>query len=147
MRERFFPISIMISAGLILIGLLFLSSAIKNRPVASTPDIPSSIAVQTEQAHDYMEYWEAQSYLRMEESIFKQLITSGALKGTYISYEVNKYVPHAVEGVDEDAILAEEINPYDTDSFETVTGTMYIFSKAKLDEWIAKRFESQEPLN
>ena len=122
MKDRFLPISIIISAVIICVGLFSVSQAIKNRPFAGTPNIPSYIEVSQKQTGDYMSEWEAVAYLRMDDVLFHDLLTSGALDGTYTSYESVKQIP---------------------DSSETVTGALYIFSKSKLDEWINNRIEAQ----
>ena len=122
MKEHLLPVSILISAVLILIGLTTLSSTVQNRPFAGTPYIPSSIEVTTNQAGDYMSEYEAWIYLRIDSDRFHDLLSSGALNGTYTSFESVKQIP---------------------DSFETVTGAWYIFSKSKLDKWMNDRIESQ----
>jgi hypothetical protein len=52
-KERLIlPVSILISAVLILIGLNILSNTIQNRPFAGAPNVPSYIEVSTKQADE-----------------------------------------------------------------------------------------------
>ncbi|MCL1806651.1 MAG: hypothetical protein FWG31_02995 [Oscillospiraceae bacterium] len=123
MKERkFLPASILVGSALILIGLIKLSNAIQNRPFAGTPSFPSSIEVSAKQPGEYMNEWEAISYLRMDSDHFFSLLRSGALDGTYFPLETVKQIP---------------------DSSETITGTIYIFSKHKLDEWMIEKIDSR----
>jgi len=69
-----------------------------------------------------MNEWEAISYLRMDSDHFFSLLRSGALDGTYFPLETVKQIP---------------------DSSETITGTIYIFSKHKLDEWMIEKIDSR----
>ena len=117
MRDRFLPISIIISSVIVCAGLLSLSQAITNRPFAGTPYIPSSFEITD---RDYLSEWEAAAYTCMDVDYFIELLASGVLDGTYTSFESTKQIP---------------------DSYETVTGTWYVFSKAKLDDWMKDRIE------
>ena len=121
MKNRL-SISILISAALILAGLYFLSKTIENRPTTGIPQIPSSFEVQTGQARDYMHEWEAINYLCIDDGLFYTLCQSGELDGTYTYYKGEKTI---------DGGRAE----------------VRIFSKHKLDEWMAKKIEAKEPLN
>ena len=122
MKDRFLSISIIISAVIVCVGLFSVSQAINNSPFAGTPNIPSYIEVSEKQTGDYMSEWEAAAYLRFDDVMFHDLLTSGELDETYSSYESVKQIP---------------------DSSEIVTGTLYIFSKSKLDDWMNDRIKSQ----
>ena len=118
-KHLLLPVSILISSVLILIGLTTLSNTIQGRPFAETPYIPSSIEVST---GSYLSEWGAINYLRMDDIQFHDLLANGAFDGTYASFESVKQIP---------------------DSSETVTGTVYIFSKVKLDDWMNDRIEAK----
>ena len=124
MKKHSSSLSILASAIIIAIALFSLSNTIENRPYTDNSYIQGSINVQTEQASDYMYEDEAASYLRLDldYELFRQLITNGTLDGTYVSYEAGKTI----------------------DGGRT---TLYIFSKLKLDEWMAKKTETNESLN
>ena len=131
------PISILISAILVLIGLNIISNTIRNRPPAGTSYVPSSIDVKTEQASEYMSLWEAAIYIRVDYDSFDKLLNEGKLHGTYVEIPVQKTVP------DEQAY--EEMKPVPEGAPEpampvtTVSGVERVFVKAKLDEWMLAR--------
>jgi len=115
-------ISILISAVIIFAGLYFLSKTIENRPTSGISQIPSSFEVQTGQARDYMNEWKAINYLCLDDGVFYALLQSGELDGTYASYKGEKTI-------------------------EGGRSSVYIFSKTKLDEWMAKKIEAKESIN
>ena len=135
MKERtFLPISILIGAALILIGMVTLSNTIRNRPFAGTPYIPSSIEVTSGQSSEYMSLWEAAIYIRIDYDSFDRLLAEGKLDGTYVEIPVFKEVP------DEQAYA--EMTPVPNGAPEsampviTVSGVEKVFVMAKLDEWM-----------
>ena len=135
MKERLsLPISILIAAVLVLIGLITLSNTIQNRPVAGTSYFPSSIDVSSNQASDYMSEWEVSVYLRIDYDSISILLNEGKLSGTYVEIPVLKTVP------DEQAYA--EMSPVPEGAPEpampvtTVPGVQRVFVRAKLDEWM-----------
>ena len=135
MKERLLlPASILISAVLVLIGLITLSNTIQSRPFAGTSNIPPYIEVSTKQADDYMRVWEAAAYIRIDYDSFEKLLNDGKLKGTFIEMPVLKNVP------DEQAYA--EMTPVPEGAPEpaipviTVPGVERVFIRAKLDEWM-----------
>ena len=135
MKERYLlPVSIVISAVLILFGLTKLSNTIQNRPVAGTPYIPSSFEVSTAQSAEYMSVWEATVYLRIDYDSFVKLQNEGKLNGTYVEIPALKTVP------DEQAYA--EMTPVPEGAPEpampviTVPGVERVYVRAKLDEWM-----------
>jgi len=73
--------------------------------------------INTAQVPEYLHEHQAAAYICVDENFFNSLITSGALDGTYVSYEM------AGKTIDGRVI------------------TLNVFSKSKLDEWMAKRCE------
>jgi len=134
MKERLLPISILISAVLVLVGLVSLSNTIKNRPIDGTPSIYPSTVVQSAQTPELMSEWEAASYIRFDYESFSILLSEGKLNGTYVEIPVLKTVP------DEQAYA--EMPPVPDGAPEhampviTVPGVERVFVKALLDEWI-----------
>jgi len=134
MKERLLPMSILIAAVLVLIGLTKVSNTIQNRPFAGTPYIPSNIEVTTAQSSEYMSEWEAAIYLRIDYDDFVKLQNEGKLNGTYVEIPVSKTIP------DEQAYA--EMTPVPEGAPEpampviTVTGVQTVFVRAKLDEWM-----------
>ena len=121
MKERvLLSVSILVSAALILTGLVILSVTIRDRPIAGTPHFPSSIEVAMNQDNEYMSEWQAMGYLYMNDDQFFSLLASGALDGTYALFEASK----------------QTHGPSETEN-------TYIFSKSKLDEWLNARIEAQ----
>ena len=135
MRERLLlPVSILISAVLILIGLSTLSNTIQNRPVSGASNFPSAIEVSTKQAAEYMNVWEATAYLRMDYDSFEKLLNEGKLNGTYIEIPVEKTVPD--EQAYAEMTPVPEGAPVPAMPAIKVPGVVRIFVKAKLDEWM-----------
>jgi len=128
------PASILISAVLILIGLITLSNTIQHKPIAGAPGFPSSIEFSTEQASEYMSVWEATNYTRIDYDTFERLLSEGKLRGTYIEIPVEKIVP------DEQAYAAmmpvPEGAPQPAMPVITVPGVERVFVKVKLDDWM-----------
>ena len=139
MKERLLlPVSILISAVLVLIGLITLSNTIQNRPFAGTPNFPSYIEVQTKQAGEYMSEWEAANYIRIDYDSFEKLLDEGKLRGTYIEIAVEKIVPdeQAYEEMQEEMKSAPEDAPTPAMPAIKVPGVERVFIKIKLDEWM-----------
>jgi hypothetical protein len=135
MKERLLlPVSILIGAVLILIGLTALSNTIQNRPLAGTPNYPSYYEVPTKQADEYMSAWEASAYLRIDNDSFEKLLDEGKLKGTYIEIAVEKTVPD--EQAYEEMNVAPEDAPTPAMPAIKVPGVERVFFKIKLDEWM-----------
>ena len=134
MKERLLPISILISAVLILVGLITLSNTIQNRPVAGVSNFPSSIEISTNQASDYMSEWEATAYLRMDYDSFSKLLSEGKFKGTYIEIAAIKMVPD--EQAHAEMTPVPEGAPTPAIPVIPVPGVERVFVKIKLDEWM-----------
>jgi len=135
MKERLsLPLSIVIAAVLILIGLIKVSNTIQNRPSAGTPYFPPSIEVTTAQSPEYMSEWEAATYLRIDHDDFIKLLNEGKFNGTYVGIPVSKTIP------DEQAYA--EMTPVPSGAPEpampviTVDGVRMVFVRSKLDEWM-----------
>jgi len=135
MKERLsLPVSILIAAVLVLIGLITVSNTIQNRPVAGMLNFPSYIDVSSNQASDYMNEWEASAYLRIDYDSFSKLLNEGKLDGTYVEIPAQKTIP------DEQAYA--EMTPVPEGAPEpampviTVSGVQMVFVKTKLDEWM-----------
>ena len=135
MKERsFLPLSILICAILILIGLIKLSNTIQNRPFAGTPNIPPSIEVSTKQTSDYMSEWEAADYIRIDYDSFDKLLNEGKLKGTYVEIPVEKTVPD--EQTYAEMTPVPDGAPTPAMPVTRVPGVEKVFVKIKLDEWM-----------
>ena len=135
MRERLLlPVSILISAVLVLIGLMTLSNSIQNRPVTGVSNFPSTIEVSTKQEANYMKELEATDYLRIDYDSFEKLLNEGKLSGTYIEIPVEKTVPD--EQAYAEMTPAPEGAPVPAIPAIKVQGVEKIFVKAKLDEWM-----------
>jgi hypothetical protein len=135
MKERIFlPISIIISAALILTGLITLSNTIQNRPFAGTSYFPSSIDVNTEQSSEYMSVWEAASYIRIDYDSFNKLLSEGKLNGTYVEIPVLKTVPD--EQAYAEMTPVPEGAPAPAMPVTIVHGVERVFVRAKIDEWM-----------
>jgi len=136
MKERFLPISILISAVIVLVGLIILSNTIQNRPFAGTSNIPSSIEVTSAQSSEYMSEWEAAIYLRIDYDSFITLQNEGKLNGTYIEFSTLKTVP------DEQAYDATTSSPDGAAATPVPMSTTIVpvvervYVKSKLDEWM-----------
>ena len=134
MKERLLPISILVSAVLVLIGLITLSNTIQNRPVAGTPSFPSYIEVSTDQASEYMSEWETTNYLRMDYDSFTKLLNEGKLNGTYVEIPATKMVPD--EQAYAEMTPVPEGAPTPAMPAIPVSGVVRVFVKIKLDEWM-----------
>ena len=135
MKERsLLPISILISAALILFGLITLSNTIQNRPVTGASNYPSSIEVSTKQAAEYMNEWEATAYLRIDYDSFTKLLNEGKLNGTYVEIPVLKTVPD--EQAYAEMTPVPDGAPTPAMPVVTVPGVERIFFRIKLDEWM-----------
>ena len=133
MKERLLlPVSILISAVLVLIGLMTLSNTIQNRPYAGM--FPSYIEVSTNQAADYMSEWEASAYLRIDYDSFNKLLSEGNLNGTYVEIPALKKVPD--EQAYAEMTPVPEGAPTPAMPAITVPGVQRVFVRAKLDEWM-----------
>jgi len=136
MKERLLlPISILISAVLILVGLFTLSNTIQNRPFAGTPNILPSIEVSTAQSSEYMSEWEAANYLRIDYDSLINLLDEGRLNGTYIEIPVQKAVPDE-QAYEEMKKSVHDGAPEPAMPVITVSSVGRVFVKVKLDEWM-----------
>ena len=135
MKERLLlPASILVSAFLVLIGLITLSNTIQNRPFAGPSSVPSYIEVSTKQANEYLSEWEAADYIRIDYDSFEKLLNEGKFNGTYIEIPVEKTVPD--EQAYEEMKLAPEGAPVPAMPAIKVPGNVRVFIKVKLDEWM-----------
>ena len=135
MKERLsLPISILIAAILVLIGLIKVSNTIQNRPFAGTPYIPSSIEVTTAQSSEFMSEWEATVYLRIDYDSFVKLLNEGKLDGTYVEIPALKTIPD--EQAYAEMTPVPEGAPKPAMPVITVPGVQMVFVRTKLDEWM-----------
>ena len=136
MKERFLPISILISSVIVLVGLITLSNTIQNRPFAGTPHIPSSIEVTSAQSSVYMSEWEAAIYFRIDYDSFITLQNEGKLNGTYIEFPTLRTVPD--EQAYDDTTSIPDDTPVTPVPMSTTIVSMVerVFVRSKLDEWM-----------
>lgn len=74
--------SAIISIGIIIAGY-FISSALSTNTI-SNPTFPNSINVIDENNEEFISIFQAASYLKLEYSLFEQLVDSGEFASTYI---------------------------------------------------------------
>lgn len=118
------PVSIIISGILLFYGLYILTRAVSETPFFNSSP-PSYLTVDQPDVYgDYLYDNQAARYICVEYDEFARLVESGGLDGTFASY----------------------YEQYEDEYGNKKTCSVYIFSKAKLNEWMLNKIENSEPI-